>query len=50
MDGTPMPSYVGAASETEMWDLANYIVSLSRKPVWDMSENELKQFYSSQKK
>ncbi|MBS4029317.1 MAG: c-type cytochrome [Ignavibacteriales bacterium] len=48
MDGTPMPSYVGAASETEMWDLANYVVSLSRKPVWEMNESELKNFYAQQ--
>src|SRR5204862_1075587 len=27
MTGTPMPSFAEAASEVEMWDLANYIVS-----------------------
>ncbi len=47
VDGTPMPSYVGAASEKEMWDLANYIVSLGRKPVWKMNEKEIKDFYVS---
>ena len=46
VDGTPMPSYVGTASEKEMWDLANYVVSLGRKPVWKMNENELKEFYA----
>ncbi len=28
LDGTPMPSYLGAMSENEMWDLANYVYSL----------------------
>ena len=34
MSGTPMPSFKDAASDGEMWDLANYVVSLARKPVW----------------
>ena len=46
VDGTPMPSYVGTASDKEMWDLANYIVSIARKPVWEMKENEVKDFYA----
>lgn len=46
VDGTPMPSYAGAASDKEMWDLANYIVSIARKPVWKMNENEIKDFYA----
>ena len=37
MSGTPMPSFVGTATDAEMWDLANYVVSLGRKPVWSMS-------------
>ncbi len=45
LDGTPMPSYKGSASDKEMWDLANYVVSLSRKPVWTMNERELQSFY-----
>ena len=28
MTGTPMPSFADAASDAEMWDLANYVVSL----------------------
>ena len=35
--GTPMPSFVDVASDAEMWDLANYVVSLGRKPIWSMS-------------
>jgi mono/diheme cytochrome c family protein len=46
VDGTPMPSYVGTASDKEMWDLANYVVSIARKPVWKMNENEIKEYYS----
>lgn len=46
IDGTPMPSYKGSASDREMWDLANYVVSLGRKPVWSMNELELKSFYA----
>ena len=46
VDGTPMPSYAGAASDKEMWNLANYIVSIGRKPVWKMNENEIKEFYA----
>jgi mono/diheme cytochrome c family protein len=46
LDGTPMPSYKGAASEREMWDLANYVVSMGRKPAWAMNEQELATFYA----
>ena len=46
IDGTPMPSYKGSATDKEMWDLANYIVSLGRKPAWKMNEQELKTFYA----
>lgn len=48
IDGTPMPSYLGSATDHEMWDLANYVVSLSRKPVWSMTEQEIKSLYSMQ--
>ncbi len=37
MSGTPMPSFADAASDAEMWDLANYVASLGRKPIWSMS-------------
>jgi mono/diheme cytochrome c family protein len=46
VDGTPMPSYAGTVSEKEMWDLANYVVSIGRKPVWKMNENEIREFYA----
>ena len=41
MSGTPMPSFADAASDAEMWDLANYVVSLGRKPVWSMNADEV---------
>jgi len=37
MSGTPMPSFVGTATDAEMWDLANYVLSLGRKPIWSMA-------------
>jgi mono/diheme cytochrome c family protein len=46
MTGTPMPSFADAASEAEMWNLANYVVSLARKPVWSMTADEVQQFYA----
>jgi cytochrome c oxidase cbb3-type subunit 2 len=48
MTGTPMPSFADAASDAEMWDLANYVVSLARKPVWSMTADEIRQFYAGQ--
>jgi cbb3-type cytochrome c oxidase subunit III len=44
MTGTPMPSFADAASDAEMWDLANYVVSLARKPIWSMTAAEIQQF------
>jgi mono/diheme cytochrome c family protein len=48
MTGTPMPSFAEAASDAEMWDLANYVVSLARKPTWSMTADEVQQFYAKQ--
>lgn len=46
MSGTPMPSFLGAATDAEMWDLANYVVSLARKPVWSMTAQEITEHYA----
>jgi mono/diheme cytochrome c family protein len=48
MAGTPMPSFADAASDTEMWDLSNFVVSLARKPVWSMNADEIKAIYAAQ--
>lgn len=48
MSGTPMPSFDDAASEPEMWDLANYVLSLARKPVWVMSAAEVTALYAGE--
>lgn len=48
MTGTPMPSFADAATDAEMWDLANYVVSLARKPVWAMNADEVGEFYARQ--
>jgi mono/diheme cytochrome c family protein len=46
MAGTPMPSFADAASDADMWDLANYVVTLARKPVWSMNAQEVAVLYS----
>ena len=48
ISGTPMPSYKGTATDAEMWDLANYVGSLRRKPVWEMNADEVTAFYKRQ--
>ena len=48
ISGTPMPSYKGTATDADMWDLANYVVSLRRKPVWEMSASEVSALYKQQ--
>ena len=40
MSGTPMPSFKDSASDADMWDLANYVASLARKPVEMMMTQE----------
>ena len=45
MDGTPMPSYVGAASDRDLWSVAQYVASIARKPAWSMNEQELRAHY-----
>lgn len=46
IDATPMPSYIGTASDEEMWHLANYVLSLRRKPTWEMTADELTRHYA----
>jgi mono/diheme cytochrome c family protein len=48
MTGTPMPSFADAANDAEMWDLANYVVSMARKPIWSMTAAEIQQFDARQ--
>jgi hypothetical protein len=43
-----MPSFADAASDAEMWDLANYVVALARKPIWSMTAEEIQQFDARQ--
>lgn len=45
MAGTPMPSFADAATDAEMWDLAAFVVSLRRKPVWEMTADEVTEHY-----
>jgi cytochrome c oxidase cbb3-type subunit 2 len=46
MSGTPMPSFKEAATDADMWDLSNYVVSLGRKPLWQMNAQEVADFYA----
>ena len=48
MNGTPMPSFLGAATEPELWQLALYVKSLGRKPLWEMKGEEVAAFYREQ--
>jgi cytochrome c oxidase cbb3-type subunit 2 len=48
MNGTPMPSFLGAATEPELWQLAVYVKSLGRKPLWEMKGEEVSAFYREQ--
>ncbi|HEY7476320.1 MAG TPA: c-type cytochrome [Vicinamibacterales bacterium] len=48
MSGTPMPSFASAAPEDELWDLARYVTSLARPPIWRMTAAELAVFYGQQ--
>jgi mono/diheme cytochrome c family protein len=48
MAGTPMPSYKDAASDEDMWSLAAYVASLARKPVWQMTAEDVAAFYARQ--
>ena len=44
--GTPMPSFADSAKDEDLWHVANYVVSLARKPVWEMTADELKAHYA----
>lgn len=48
LNGTPMPSFAGAATDKELWTLAAYVRSLARKPVWGMDAAEVAAFYQGQ--
>jgi mono/diheme cytochrome c family protein len=48
LDGTPMPSYVGSTSDQDLKHLANYVLSIARKPIWRMQGSEIRDFYTSQ--
>ena len=47
MNGTPMPSFKEAATDAELWDLAAYVISMARKPVWDLTAAEATSFYAA---
>jgi mono/diheme cytochrome c family protein len=48
MNGTPMPSFVEAATDAELRNVAAYVLTLARKPVWEMTAEEVTAFYRAQ--
>ena len=48
INGTPMPSFADTGNDDDLWHVANYVVSLARKPVWEMTADELKAHYARQ--
>jgi mono/diheme cytochrome c family protein len=46
MSGSPMPAFKDAASDGDMWDLAYYVASLARKPLWEMNAAEVSAHYA----
>jgi len=48
LNGTPMPSFADTAKDDDLWNVANYVVSLARKPIWQMTADELKAHYTQQ--
>jgi mono/diheme cytochrome c family protein len=48
MNGTPMPSFIEAATEQELWQLAVFVSTMGRKPLWEMKGNEVAGFYKAQ--
>jgi len=48
INGTPMPSFADTAKDDDLWNVANYVESLARKPVWEMTADELRAHYAGQ--
>ena len=48
INGTPMPSFADTAKDPDLWNLANFVATLGRKPTWTMSADELKAQYDGE--
>lgn len=48
MSGTPMPSFSESANDADLWDLAVYVSSLARKPLWDMTADEVTAHFAAE--
>ena len=48
INGTPMPSFADTAKDEDLWNVANYVVSIARRPVWEMTADELKAYFANQ--
>lgn len=49
INGTPMPSIADTAKDADLWNVANYVASLGRKPTWTMTADELKAQYERER-
>jgi mono/diheme cytochrome c family protein len=50
INGTPMPAMADTAKDADLWNIANYVVSIGRKPTWKMNAEELKAQYERERK
>jgi mono/diheme cytochrome c family protein len=48
MNGTPMPSFLGAATDAELWQLAVFAKTMARRPLWEMAGSEVSGYYKDQ--
>ncbi|MEI6667746.1 MAG: c-type cytochrome [Acidobacteriota bacterium] len=50
INGTPMPSFADTAKDADLWNVANFVVSLGRKPVWQMTAEDVTAHYDLERK
>jgi mono/diheme cytochrome c family protein len=48
IDGTPMPALADVVPDSDIWHLVNYIQTLARQPVWEMTADEVKTHYAAE--
>jgi mono/diheme cytochrome c family protein len=48
IDGTPMPGVADLATDTEIWNVALYVRSLARTPLWEMTAEQAKAHFAAE--
>jgi mono/diheme cytochrome c family protein len=43
-----MPSFSASATDADLWDLAAYVGSLARTPIWDMTADDVQAHFASE--